>query len=416
MTSNWREEHLSALCSYVNRGAAPSYTDFGGILVLNQKCVRDQRVLFDAARRTNDRKKPVHEERLLRPFDILVNSTGIGTLGRVAQVRELPEPATVDSHLTIARPDPRAVDPLYLGMAVRCFETEIEALGEGSTGQTELPRSRLGAFAVPVPSRDEQRAIAYIVGTLDEKIELNRRMSLIQEAMARALFKSWFVDIDPLRSKQAGWKFEAMGEHVVTSRGFSYDGESIGEGGVPFHNLNSIFEGGGYKFSGIKSLSSAFDDRRAVEPGDVIVANTEQGHDRLLLGSAALVPHRYGPRTPFSHHLYRVRIRPGSPLCPVYMLHLLNEPRMHDLISRYGNGTTVNMLPSDALEIPLIAVPPAEVVKRFEVAVLPLHHRVEAAVLECESLEALRGALLPKLITGELQIQDPDAFLTELGA
>ncbi|HBB41601.1 MAG TPA: restriction endonuclease subunit S, partial [Proteobacteria bacterium] len=141
---------------------------------------------------------------MLQLLDILVNSTGVGTLGRVAQLVALPEPATVDSHVTIVRPDPAAVDPRYLGFAVRLYEREIEALAEGSTGQTELSRARLGAFPVPLAPEKEQRAIAHILGTLDDKIELNRRMNETLERQARALFKSWFVDFDPVRAKAEG--------------------------------------------------------------------------------------------------------------------------------------------------------------------------------------------------------------------
>jgi type I restriction enzyme S subunit len=205
MANEWNDKSLAALSTYLNRGGAPAYTDKGGVLVLNQKCIRDQRIGFDRGRRTDPDRKAIASERILRPFDILVNSTGVGTLGRVAQVRELPEKTTVDSHVTILRPDPAKIEPLYLGMAVRCLETEIEWLGEGSTGQTELSRTRLGEFTVPVPeSRDEQRAVAQILGTLDNKIELGLQMSETLEAITEALFNSWFVNFDPVRAKMEG--------------------------------------------------------------------------------------------------------------------------------------------------------------------------------------------------------------------
>src|SRR6185436_7655160 len=133
MVDEWSEKPLSEISSYINRGSAPAYIESGGVLVLNQKCVRDQRVSYSDARRTDSLRKGVLPDRMLRPMDIVVNSTGFGTLGRVAQIRDLPEPATVDSHVTIVRPDPAAVHPRYLGFAVRLFERQIEALAEGST-------------------------------------------------------------------------------------------------------------------------------------------------------------------------------------------------------------------------------------------------------------------------------------------
>jgi len=323
------------------------------------------------------------------------------------------EPVTFESHVTRVRLDLQKANPSYYYYYLQSHHgrAAIRSIVEQGAGASGIRGSDLAALEVLWHPQEEQTAIAHILSTLDDKIELNRRVSETLQAMARAVFKSWFVDFDPVRAKADGWRFEEIGRHVESSRGFSYDGASIAQGGVPFHNLNSIFEGGGYKFEGIKSLSGEFDDRCAVMPGDVIVANTEQGHDRLLLGSAALIPQRYGPRTPFSHHLFRVRVRRGSPLRPVYLLHLLNDPGMHDLISRYGNGTTVNMLPADALGLPRIAVPPSGLVARFEAVVLPLHHRAETAVIESESLCALRDALLPKLISGELRLRDAEQFM-----
>ena len=283
MANEWREIPLDDLCSYLNRGTAPAYTDGGGVLVLNQKCVRDQRVTLGEARRTDPKRKPIAKERFLQPFDILVNSTGVGTLGRVAQVRTLPETATVDSHMTIVRPNSNAIDPSYLGLAVRYSEAEIESLGEGSTGQTELSRARLGALLVPVPKREDQRAIACILGALDDKIELNRETNQTLEATARAIFKSWFVDFDPVRAKAVGqkpprlkpgiaalfpdsfndselgeipkgWSVTSLADQITASKGLSYKGQHLCEPGegLPMHNLNSVYEGGGYKREGLK--------------------------------------------------------------------------------------------------------------------------------------------------------------------
>ena len=409
----WPVVSLADIATKIGSGATPkggadAYlpTRVGFALVRSQN-VFDRRFDHTGLAFITDEQADGLRGVVLQARDILLNITGDGiTFGRACMVPTDVFPACVNQHVSIVRVDPRRADAGYVLAFLTRPEVKqyIESFNAGGSRRA-VTKGHIESFRLPLPPLSEQRAIAHILGTLDDKIELNRRMSETLEAMARALFKSWFVDFDPVRAKAEGWKFEEMGKHVESSRGFSYDGASIAEGGVPFHNLNSIFEGGGYKFEGIKSLSGEFDDRRAVEPGDVIVANTEQGHNRLLLGSAALIPQRYGPRTPFSHHLYRVRVRPASPLCPVYVLHLLNDPWMHDLVSRYGNGTTVNMLPTDALELPRIAVPPASLVARFEAVVLPLHHRTEAAVVECESLAALRDTLLPKLISGALRVR-----------
>src|SRR5438046_8843954 len=107
MNNGWNTLKLGDVCSFLNRGVSPKYIEDGGIVVLNQRCVRDHRVAFDVARRHDTRAKKVSAERLLQAGDVLVNSTGVGTLGRVAQLRvNPPEPTTVDSHVTIIRPAP----------------------------------------------------------------------------------------------------------------------------------------------------------------------------------------------------------------------------------------------------------------------------------------------------------------------
>ncbi|MDC8447268.1 MAG: hypothetical protein LV473_02810 [Nitrospira sp.] len=107
MRAGWKQQKLGEVCDFLNRGISPKYLDDGGVCVLNQKCVRDHTVNYELSRRHDAKAKVVSKERFVRVGDVLVNSTGTGTLGRVAQVREEPdELTTVDSHVTIVRPKP----------------------------------------------------------------------------------------------------------------------------------------------------------------------------------------------------------------------------------------------------------------------------------------------------------------------
>jgi type I restriction enzyme, S subunit len=430
MTHERVVESLAAVCFYINRGAAPSYIEKRGLLVLNQKCIRDQRVNFNEARRTDSLAKPVSPERFLKLNDILVNSTGVGTLGRVAQILELPEPATVDSHVTIVRADPTKAAPRYLGFALRFLQPAIEALAEGSTGQTELARARLGEIAIPLPLKEEQHAIASVLGTLDDKIELNRRMNETLKTLARSVFHSWFVNFDTIRANGGsflnstigripkGWKVERFDKHITADRGLSYKGEGLRDDGtgLPMHNLNSVYEGGGYKHEGIKYYAGEHREKHLLQPGDMIVTNTEQGFDHLLIGYAAIVPKSYGPKGLFSHHIYRVRHKPSSPFSPHYLVELFNNPRWHYWISGFSNGTTINMLPKDALEMPQLVVPPGDLVRKFTALATAVHAQVEANLEESSTLAALRDALLPKLLSGELRVSPQIASKFEGGA
>ena len=334
----------------------------------------------------------------------------------------------------LMRPDSKRLDSrflLYYYLGPEFQDVIRERTIRGSTVErlalTEFPR-----FPIRIPPLPEQRAIASVLGALDDKIDLNRRMCQTLEEMARALFKSWFVDFDPVRAKMEGrdpglpkeiadlfpsrlvdselgpipegWRAAPLRDEFEAAKGLSYKGSGLSDSGVPLHNLNSIFEGGGYKHSGIKWYRGEYADRHLINGGDVIVANTEQGHDRLLIGFAARVPNDYDGLGLFSHHLYRVRAALGSQLTGNWIYRLLNTRAMHETVSGYANGTTVNMLPIDGLQSPRFVVPAGEIVATFDRQDEDWQARGALAMRETRTLAALRDTLLPKLISGELRV------------
>lgn len=374
----------------------------------------------------------------LQRGDLLLNITGDGvTFSRACMVPEEVLPACVNQHVAIVRVDPEVADPGYVlsYLTHPAVKSYIESFNAGGSRRA-ITKGHIESFEIALPSLVEQRAIGRFLGTLDDKIELNGRISGTLEGVARAVFKSWFVDFDTVRAKAAGrdpgilrpvadlfphafdlcdlgeipagWRVETLGDHFAAERGVSYTGSGLCEAGVPLHNLNSIYEGGGYKYEGIKFYNAEYDERHAVKPGDVIVANTEQGHDRRLIGYAAMVPGTFGQTGIASHHVFRMRPKHGSHLTTGFLCYLLNSPVMHDVVSGFANGTTVNMLPLDGLQKPRIGVPPGDLVARFEELTIHSQRRCEEMVSESQTLAALRDALLPKLISGEMRVRDTE--------
>lgn len=153
LPSGWQRKPLSALSGFLNRGIAPHYDDSAEGLVLNQKCIRNQQLDLGPARHQS---REVPDGKRVRRHDILINSTGEGTLGRVAQVHtEIPN-CTVDSHVTIVRPS-EEIGPHYLGLAVMAFEPMLMTAGRGATNQTELARDTIGELSILVPDRETVR-------------------------------------------------------------------------------------------------------------------------------------------------------------------------------------------------------------------------------------------------------------------
>jgi type I restriction enzyme S subunit len=211
----------------------------------------------------------------------------------------------------------------------------------------------------------------------------------------------------------SGWSAASLGEHSTVTKGLSYKGQHLcgPVEGMPMHNLNSVYEGGGYKHHGLKWYDGDYRPAHLLAPGDVIVTNTEQGFDHLLIGYAAIVPERYGPTGLFSHHIYRLHPKPESHLRPWFFYLLLRTRRFHDLVAGHSNGTTVNMLPADGLQRPRFVCPPKSVVDRFTGFYDPTHERTERLLVENDTLAALRNALLPKLISGELRVPDAERIV-----
>ena len=181
----WAVMPLRDLASYLSRGVGPAYVEADGICVLNQKCIRDRRVDFSRARRHDPSKKST-EGRTLRLLDILVNSTGVGTLGRIAQLWNLPESAIIDSHVTVIRAA-KDVDPWFLGISLIGREADVEALAEGSTGQTELSRTRLGELTCLVPAVELQASFGKLVGPLLSRLSVNEQTSITLAALRDTL-------------------------------------------------------------------------------------------------------------------------------------------------------------------------------------------------------------------------------------
>ncbi len=447
---DWREVRLGE-CSVINDSTYSPKEAWPVINYLDTGNISENRV-SDIQKLTVGRDKiPSRARRKVQPGDV-VYSTVRPNQRHYGLLKTVPENFLASTGFAVLRGKEGIADTGFL----YCFLTQkqivdyLHSIAENST--SAYPSIRPGdleQLTLRLPALSEQRSIAHVLGRLDDKIELNRRMNETLEEMARALFKSWFVDFDPVRAKAAlrtlpadgsdwtierarayldsmdkdivdlfpdrlvdwelgkipeGWEVKAFSDCVEVARGLSYKGSGLSTDGIPMHNLNSVNEGGGYKYEGIKYYRGDYQQRHVALPGDVLVANTEQGHDRLLIGFAAIIPVGFGERSLFSHHLYRVRPKRGSRISPEFFCQLVNTQEMQNIVSGYATGTTVNMLPLDALRIPNTVIPPTSLVNAFSAFAQIARSRQKKCIDESRALAAQRDELLPKLVTGTVRI------------
>lgn len=243
---------LSEVTELIKRGVTPKYVENDGITVINQKCIRDNRIDFKLARQTSKDKK-ITEEKVLMEGDILINSTGTGTLGRTTQINEVNETMTVDTHVTIVRPK-KDINHKFLGYFIRLNEPLITSMGKGATNQIELSASDLGNIDITLPSRKQQDKLADILSAYDVLIENNLKRIALLEETADSIYKEWFVNfrfpgyekcevMDGVPSK---WDKKTIKEILtkVTRKSKIKKEEYLENGDIPVIDQSRVFIGG----------------------------------------------------------------------------------------------------------------------------------------------------------------------------
>ena len=194
----WKNVTLEDITALISRGITPKYADDTDQIVINQKCIRNHTIDLSLAR-THTPK--VINEKWLRFGDMLINSTGDGTLGRAAQVWFQPKNLTVDSHVTIARPAKENLI-FYIGLWGILHEKEIESLHTGSTGQTELPRDRVKAMELRLPDNDTLDRFNALITPMATAIvanqEENNRLAALRDAILPKLM-SGEIDVTDIQ-------------------------------------------------------------------------------------------------------------------------------------------------------------------------------------------------------------------------
>jgi len=282
------------------------------------------------------------------------------------------------------------------------YET-LRMYGEAGTAVPIVNKTDFESISIEIPKdRDEQQSIASILSSLDDKIDLLHRQNKTLEALAETLFRQWFVE-----EADESWAFDQLESHIEVFRGLSYKGSGLTETGLglPMHNLNSVYEGGGYKFEGIKFYNGEYKERHLLNPGDIIVTNTEQGHEFKLIGFPAFVPDYFGLKNLFSQHIYRVTLKVKSYLTKEFIYYLLMAPPVREQVVSATNGSTVNMLAIDGLQRPEFRLPPEKLVKKFTENSQKYLEKKNLNYNQIRTLTQMRDTLIPKLMSGEVRVK-----------
>ncbi|MCI0442366.1 restriction endonuclease subunit S [bacterium] len=401
--SEWQFGTLGHACN-ISTGFAfkgDKYEPSGNLRVVRGENVTVGKLRWDSEKHWNHFQKGL-KDYLLEENDIVIGMDGsrVGQNRAKIQANELPL-ILAQRVARLRAKDGFDQNFIWYQILDDRFKEYVEAIHTG-TSIPHISMTQIGDFEITVPPLPEQKAIAAVLSSLDDKIELLHRQNKTLEAMAETLFRQWFV-----QEIQWDWEETNLEKHTDAYRGLSYKGSGLCDVGLglPMHNLNSVFEGGGYKEAGIKYYSGEVKKRHFLKAGDIIIANTEQGHEFKLIGFPAIVPTHFGDRGLFSQHIYRLVSKPDSYLTLEYLYYLLMTPFIREQITSATNGSTVNMLAIDGLQRPEFKLPPKEKVVEFTVICKAWWRKKEVNHSQIRTLEKLRNALLPKLMSGEVRIQ-----------
>lgn len=303
------------------------------------------------------------------------------------------------------------------------------AIARGASGAATpiINKSNFSNVMVEVPAIATQAAIGRILGSLDDLIENNRRRAEVLEEIARAIYREWFVkfrypghrDVPLIHSALGqipdGWETKAVGQVARVVRGRSYkSSELVDEGGLPFVNLKCLARGGGFRRDGLKRYNGKYKEEQLVGAGDLVLGVTDLTQGREILARATLVPRLGDEGGVISLDL--IRLVPVDESERLWLYASLAWSDFADRLKEFANGSTVLHLSPGHVVAALTLWPPDALRKWLVAAIEPCLAQIEELSDQLDSLAALRDLLLPKLVTGQIDVSTLDLDALAKGA
>jgi len=420
--SEWGKVRLGDYTLKIGSGATPrggqeSYKKSGIALIRSQN-VYNNYFSYDGLAFIDNTQAELLKNVEIETNDILLNITG-DSVARVCQVPSTILPARVNQHVMIIRPNPKEIDPTFLRYYLVSADAQSTLISLASSGATRqaLTKGMIENLEIPKPILKEQKRIAHILGALDDKIEANRQMNAILEATARAIFQSWFVNFDPVHAKARGempygmdaetadlfpddfveselgmiprgWEIGVLGDDFNIVMGQSPPSETyntLGEG-LPFYQGSSDFE---FRYPKVRVFCTS--PTRKAHAGDSLVSVRAPVGDLNM----ALVDCSIG------RGVASIRHKLDNRSYTYYTMSFLGEQ-----FARYdADGTVFGSINKTTFNNLRVILPPKEIIHQFENVAYSIDEQIKVNEEQIRTLTETRDSLLPKLISGEIQLE-----------
>ena len=405
-----------------------------GTPIITVEHLGENRIVHSGLPYVSDQDKERLSRYTLRKGDIVFGR--VGSVDRRALVRQAEEGWLFSGRCLRVRPNLSKIDPVYLSyfLGLPAFQEYVRSIAVGAT-MPSLNTQILSSLPILFPSLSEQRAIAHVLGTLDDKIELNRRMNETLAAMAHAVFKSWFVDFDPVRAQMEGrWRrgestpgfpaylYDLFPDHLVDSElgkiperweiGTLGNAVEVLSGGTPKTSVQEYWDGDipWYTAKDAPSLSDIFvlTTQRSITQAGVHNSSTKTLPTGTTVITARGTVGRLaclGVPMAMNQTCYGLR---GAPGYPDYFTYWNISNTVNDLRAR-THGTIFDTITQETLKTAHAVLIPPSVARAFESVVGPLMNRILKNLNESHTLAVQRDALLPRLVSGALEVREASA-------
>ena len=403
---DWRKYTAQEFCLNVTDGThdSPKPTEVGHYLITS-KHLQNNAIDFSSAYKISeeDYQKVIKRSAVVQ-HDILFSM--IGTIGNIVRVKDpIIDYAVKNMAIFKMGSDELKSKWLYYWLKSSKAKEYISSRLAGST-QSYLTLETLRNFPVFAPSEKEMQKIVSILSSIDDKIELNRQINDNLEQQIQTLYREWFID-----NPKTEWATIALSEVATFVSGYSYKGnELVDSSETAMATIKNFERNGGFKLDGYKpvSPSSKLKEEQHAELFDILVAHTDLTQNAEVIGNAEIILSKNSySDVIFSMDLVKVVAKESFPYQFLLAL-LLKNPVFKSHCIGYVNGTTVLHMNKRALPDFNTQIPNCEDAARMNEIAKSIFTKMSENLSEIANLTKLRDSLLPKLMSGELKINEID--------
>jgi type I restriction enzyme, S subunit len=428
LTMGWKNVKLEEVAEFTNGGAwnSKEYTDYG-ISIVQVTNISNNTIDLDQCKYLPCESFEKYKKHMLFEGDLVIATVGShptqpnSVVGRAAIIPKFAQGSLLNQNAVRLSPKNKDLDKKYLGQLGKSqlFRNYIIACARGSANQVRMSIGLLKEMDIFLPPLHVQRTIASILSNYDDLIENNTRRIEILEQMAKLIYEEWFVKFrfpghenvkmvpSELGEIPEGWKVRKIKDISEITKGMSYKSENlVDEGGCAFVNLKCINRGGGFRYEGLKRFKGKFKERHAVNQDDIVIAVTDMTQNREIISRPARIPKMDEETILISMDL--VKITPKNNDLKIWLYALLKYSQFGETLKDFANGVNVLHLSTENMLEYVFLLPDSKLITKYTETVCNFYKIVDNFELKNQNLRKTRDLLLPKLISGEIDVSDLD--------